>query len=87
VPAAGAATVSGYLIFGIDTETNNASNASGTETVLTVDDQDYLTVTFNGQTLPKSFIDSGTNGIYFNDSALTVCTDPTCRTFTAHRQR
>jgi len=76
VPAAGAATVSGYLIFGIDTETNNASNASGTETVLTVDDQDYLTVTFNGQTLPKSFIDSGTNGIYFNDSALTVCTDP-----------
>jgi hypothetical protein len=75
VPAAGAATVSGYLIFGIDTETNNVSDASGTETVLTVDDEGYLTVTFNGQMASQSFIDSGTNGIYFNDSALTVCTE------------
>jgi hypothetical protein len=74
VPAAGSATLSGYLIFGIDTESNNASNASGTETVLTVDAEDYLTVTFNGQSLSNSFIDSGTNGIYFNDSNLTVCT-------------
>jgi len=74
VPAAGSATVSGYVIFGIDTESNNVSNASGTETVLTVDDLDDLTVTFNGQSLPQSFIDSGTNGIYFNDSNLTVCT-------------
>jgi hypothetical protein len=71
VPAAGAASVSGSLIFGIDTESNNAS---GTETVLTVDDEDDLTVAFNGQTLSQSFIDSGTNGIYFNDSALPVCT-------------
>jgi hypothetical protein len=74
VPAAGSANVSGYLIFGIDTESNNASNASGTETVLTVDDLDDLTVTFNGQTLSQSFIDSGTNGIYFNDTSLPVCT-------------
>jgi hypothetical protein len=75
VPAAGAATLSGYLVFGIDTESNNASNASGTETVLTVDDQDDLTVTFDGHTLSQSFIDSGTNGIYFNDSSLPVCTE------------
>lgn len=74
VPAEGSATLSGYLVFGIDTQSNNASNANGTETVLTVDDQDDLTVTFNGQSLPQSFIDSGTNGIYFNDSSLTVCT-------------
>jgi hypothetical protein len=74
VAAAGSATLSGYLIFGIDTESNNASNASGTETVLTVDEEDDLTVTFNGQTLSQSFIDSGTNGIYFNDSNLAVCT-------------
>lgn len=75
VPAAGSATLSGYLIFGIDTESNNASNASGTETVLTVDEGDYLSATFNGQTLAQSFIDSGTNGIYFNDSSLPVCTE------------
>jgi hypothetical protein len=75
VAATGAATASGYLIFGIDTESNNASNASGTETVLTVDDQDFLSVTFAGQTLSQSFIDSGTNGIYFNDSSLPACTE------------
>jgi hypothetical protein len=75
VPAAGASTLSGYLIFGIDTRSNNASNASGTETVLTVDDGDYLSATFNGQPLAQSFIDSGTNGIYFNDSSLPVCTE------------
>jgi len=74
VPAAGSATVSGFLIFGIDTKTNNASNASGTETVLTVDGEDDLTVTFNGQNLSQSFIDSGTNGIYFNDANLPACT-------------
>jgi hypothetical protein len=72
VAAAGASTVTGYLIFGIDTESNNAS---GTQTVLTVDEQDDLTVTFNGQSLPESFIDSGTNGIYFNDSNLPVCSE------------
>ena len=74
VPAAGSATVAGYLIFGIDTETNNASNASGTESVLTLDDLGYFTVNFNGQSLPESFIDSGSNGIYFNDGELPVCT-------------
>ncbi len=71
VAATGAATVSGSLIFGIDTESNNAS---GTETVLTVDDQAYLTVDYNGQSLNQSFLDSGTNGTYFNDSSLPTCT-------------
>jgi hypothetical protein len=74
VSAGGAASVSGYLIFGVDTETNNASNASGTETVLTVDDGDYLKVSYNGQTYAQSFIDSGSNGFYFNDSSIPTCT-------------
>lgn len=74
VASAGAATVSGNLIFGVDTETNNASNASGTESVLTVSNEDYLTVTFNGQSYPQSFIDSGSNGIYFNDNNIPTCT-------------
>jgi hypothetical protein len=71
VAATGAATVSGSLIFGIDTESNNAS---GTQTVLTVDDMAYLTVAYNGQSLADSFLDSGTNGTYFNDSSLAACT-------------
>jgi Protein of unknown function (DUF3443) len=73
VAAAGAATVTGSLIFGIDTETNNAS---GSQSVLTVDPSDgNFTIVFNGQTLSESFIDSGTNGIFFNDSDLTQCTN------------
>jgi hypothetical protein len=70
-PATGELTLTGSLIFGIDTQSNNAS---GTQTVLTVDSNANLLVTFNGSTLANSFIDSGSNGIYFTDTALTPCT-------------
>jgi Protein of unknown function (DUF3443) len=73
VAAGGAANVTGSLIFGIDTQTNNAS---GTQTVLTVNDNAYLLATFNGQTFANSFIDSGSNGIYFTDSSITTCVAP-----------
>jgi hypothetical protein len=71
VASPGAATLTGSLIFGIDTQTNNAS---GTQTVLTVDpNSGDFTIVFGGQTLTDSFIDSGSNGIFFNDSNLTQC--------------
>jgi hypothetical protein len=70
VATAGAATVSGSLIFGIDTESNNAS---GTETVVPVAASGYLTSIFNGSTLDESFIDSGSNAYFFTDSSLTAC--------------
>jgi Protein of unknown function (DUF3443) len=73
VAAGGASNVTGSLIFGIDTQTDNAS---GTETVLTVDGFAELIVDFNGQTLANSFIDSGSNGIYFADTSITLCTAP-----------
>jgi Protein of unknown function (DUF3443) len=73
VAAGGAANVMGSLIFGIDTQTDNAS---GTQTVLTVDDLAELSITFNGQTLAQSFIDSGSNGIFFADSSITTCAAP-----------
>jgi hypothetical protein len=66
-----ALTVSGSLIFGIDTQTNNQS---GTQTVLTVDQNAELAMTYNGQTLANSFIDSGSNGIFFSDTSLVKCT-------------
>jgi hypothetical protein len=75
VPEDGAATLTGSMIFGIDTQSNNAS---GTETVLTVDPSSgYLTASFNGEAAPlsQSFIDSGSNGIYFTDSNIPECTD------------
>ena len=72
VAAQGAAAVSGFLIFGIDTESNNKS---GSQTVLTVDSNaGYFTTAFNTQSLTKSFLDTGSNALYFQDTGLTACT-------------
>jgi hypothetical protein len=72
IDPAGAALVGGALVFGIDTQSNNRLASAN---VLTVDP---ATGTFNtlygGQTLPASFLDSGSNGLFFNDSSLPVCT-------------
>jgi Protein of unknown function (DUF3443) len=73
VAAGGAANVTGSLIFGIDTQANNAS---GTQTVLTVDQNAEFLVNFNGQAFANSFIDSGSNGIYFTDKSIATCVAP-----------
>jgi hypothetical protein len=70
----GAASLTGSLIFGIDTQSNNAS---GSQTVLTLDDGGNFITVFGGQTLSASFIDSGTNGLFFNDSDIPQCTTDT----------
>jgi hypothetical protein len=70
----GAATLTGSLIFGIDTESNNAS---GTQTVLDVDPNfGEFTTVFGGASAPltASFLDTGSNGLYFNDTGLAQCT-------------
>jgi hypothetical protein len=72
VAAPGTTTLTGSLIFGIDTQSNNAS---GSETILAVDGLGDFTTVFNSQTLTQSFLDSGTNGIFFDDAALTLCAD------------
>lgn len=76
VASDGAANVQGSLIFGIDTQSNNQS---GTETVVPVatsgEFAGSFTTMFNGQTLTSSFVDSGSNAFYFNDSNVTKCTD------------
>lgn len=71
VAAMGAATVTGAIVFGVDTAGNNAS---GTATVLAVQTgTSYLSVLFNNQTYASSFLDSGSNALFFNDSALRQC--------------
>jgi hypothetical protein len=79
VPAQGAATVAGFLIFGIDTQSNNKS---GNQSVLTVDPNsgDFTTL-FNSKPLTQSFLDTGSNGFYFNDTGLTQCTGTNFTTF------
>jgi hypothetical protein len=70
VSAPGEVTLTGALIFGIDSQANNAS---GAQSVLTVDPgTGNFTTVFDGQSLAASFIDSGTNGIFFN-SGITQC--------------
>jgi hypothetical protein len=65
------AAVTGTLIFGIGTETNNQL---GSATVFTLDSSDNFTTVFNGQNLTSSFIDSGSNAIYF-PGELPTCAD------------
>lgn len=70
-PVSGTETsITGTMIFGIGTESNNAL---GSHTVFTLDSNDHFTTVFGGQTLASSFIDSGANGLFFPDS-LPVCT-------------
>jgi hypothetical protein len=79
VAAQGAATVPGFLIFGIDTQANNKS---GNQAVLTVDLNGEFTTDFNGQSpLTHSFLDTGSNGLYFKDTGLALCTQSNFTTF------
>lgn len=66
------ATVSGSMVFGIGTESNNAL---GSATVYTVDaSSGNFNSSFNGTTFTDAaFIDSGSNGYFFPDSSITQC--------------
>lgn len=70
VPAGGASQATGALILGVGTQGNNQL---GSATVLTTDTQGYFRTVYNGTTYPKSFLDSGSNGFFFQDAALKTC--------------
>jgi hypothetical protein len=70
IPTAGQTTASGTLIFGIQTQSNNAL---GSAFVLLADGDGNFTTSYKSQTLSSSFIDSGSNGLYFPDSSIAVC--------------
>lgn len=63
VPASGLAVDNGSLVFGIGTQNNNGL---GKATVYTGDLSANISTTFGGQTFSNSFIDSGSNGYFFN---------------------
>jgi hypothetical protein len=77
LPAVGAsgaslASSSGSLVFGIGTESNNAL-ATGV-TVLTADpNSGNVSTSYNGNSYPNSYLDSGSNGIFFTDTTITQC--------------
>ncbi len=74
IPAAGAATASGSLIFGIGTQSNNAA---GGVTVIGADpNTGLITTVFNNQTYATSYIDSGSNGLFFGNGVFPACSPP-----------
>lgn len=75
--SAPAASLTGSLIFGIGTQSNNALSG---QTIYTLDPSTgNISTTFKGTTYTNAaFLDSGSNGIFFLDAATTgmpVCTN------------
>ncbi|HEY6872432.1 MAG TPA: DUF3443 family protein [Geobacteraceae bacterium] len=67
VPPGGTASASGQLVLGIGTQSNNT--LSGVTAFPTNASGDFTTI-FNGTALNNSFIDSGSNGLFFNDPLI-----------------
>lgn len=74
IGSSGAAAVTGSLYFGIDTQANNLSSGVN---IIPTNSSGYFTTTFNGVSTRISFIDSGSNGLFFpagnQSTVLTPC--------------
>jgi hypothetical protein len=71
IGAAGAATVTGALVFGIDTQSNNQL---GQATVLQIDAASgFFTTIFSGVSSPLGLFDSGSSAIFFADGSTPTC--------------
>ena len=76
IPPSGSASVSGSLIFGIGTTTNNGI---GNANVYTLNaNYGSFTTVYNNQSYNYSLFDSGSSAMFFSDSTIQVCgpTDP-----------
>jgi hypothetical protein len=70
VPLGGVPSATGLLIFGVGTAANNQIGAAR---VYTANAAGNFTTVYKGRTL-SAFLDSGSNGIFFNDASFTECT-------------
>ena len=70
VGTAGLSSVSGTLIFGVNTQSNNTIAG---ETLFKTNSNGDFSTTYKGKTYSASFIDSGSNGYFFNDSTIRTC--------------
>jgi hypothetical protein len=75
VPTGGATVLSGSLIFGIGTQSNNQL---GSATVFSTDSQGSFSTRYKGTTYSASFIDSGSNAIFFSDASIPLCSGFYC---------
>jgi len=74
VPNGGSPNPTGSLIFGINTQSNN--NLTQAANVYLLDNNGNLSTVFNGTTYSSSFVDSGSNGLFFPDSSIPTCPSP-----------
>jgi hypothetical protein len=74
VGAGGATSLSGTLTLGIGTRANNAL---GGATRYAANGNGHFTTVYKGTMLTASFIDSGSNGLYFNDASVPACSRST----------
>jgi hypothetical protein len=70
VGTAGLTSVSGTLIFGVNTQSNNSI---ATETIYKANNSGDFSTTYKDKTYSASFIDSGSNGYFFTDSTIRQC--------------
>jgi hypothetical protein len=81
VNLSGAPSAQGTLTFGIGTSSNNVPPAMS---VLAPDAQGYVITTLPIPNLPTSFIDTGSNGLYFGTTTYPLCANgfycPSART-------
>lgn len=70
VGAAGLTSVSGTLIFGVNTQSNNTIAG---ETLFKANSSGDFSTTYKGRTYSASFIDSGSNGYFFSDGTIRTC--------------
>ena len=70
VPSGGAASLAGALILGIGTQTNNQL---GSAHVLYTDANGFITTLFEGRVLGTSFLDTGSNGFFFDSANVARC--------------
>jgi len=70
VSSASASVLNGSLIFGIGTQSNNQLKFA---TVLAANANGYITTRLGVQSLTRSFIDSGSNGLFFDSATIQSC--------------
>ncbi len=75
IPATGLPTTSGSLIFGIGTQSDNAL---GNAQVYATDANGNFSTTFKGKVYSSSYLDTGSNGIFFLDSSTIGSAFPPC---------
>ena len=76
-PAGASTSLTGTIYFGIGTQTNNGLGSAtvlATTTAASPLGVGFITAMYNGQSLPESFLDTGSSLYLFVDSSLPLCT-------------